>query len=150
MENLFILGSPRTPTIDFNIINNYFIISGISSLSEADAFFLPIVRFLESYEREVEQTNIKQKNTNGIPITFLFKFKYFNSLSVRYLHSIVNIIEKLSNTNQVSLIWVSDSTDELNIEMANDFIDLFDIKIQLIIDEIPVRKKFTNKFKDVN
>jgi len=59
-------------------------------------------------------------------------------------------IEEISENNQVSVIWEVDSDDEYLIEMGETFAELFDINLQIIVNEIPQRKKITNKFKDVN
>jgi len=150
MNNLQILGTPQTPTIDFNAENNYFIISGRSVSENSDITYWPIVRYLELYKKEIDQINKLQNNINGIAATFRFKLVYYNSSSIRYLNTIMKRIEEISENNQVSVIWEVDSDDEYLIEMGETFAELFDINLQIIVNEIPQRKKITNKFKDVN
>jgi hypothetical protein len=151
LDSLTIIGTPHTPAVDFDPDNNYFIISGRSTSQDSDIQYLPIVRYLEIYKKELDQINKIQKNSDGQTITFRFKFEYFNTQAIRYLHTIMKHIEDISQTNQVSVIWESERFDEDNIEMGEEFEELFNIDIRLIVNEIPQKRKktFTHKFKDV-
>lgn len=137
MNNLFIKGTSQTPHIDFRIDENYFIISGRSVPEDCDIYYYPVIRFLEIYKNETENKIIK----------FEFRLIYYNTTSIRYLNSVMHLIEAISVNNEVSLKWYYDSDDEYLEEMGEYFKESYDIDFKLIKQILPpkkTRKKLNN------
>jgi len=107
MDNLILEGTGDTPKVIFDKDNNHFEISGCSLPEDTNAFFHPIIDWLEEY--------LKQPNESSL---FEFALEYFNTASSKIFLDIFTRFEKIKATGkEVKVKWIYDEDDE-DMEMA--------------------------------
>ncbi|MBL0330568.1 MAG: DUF1987 domain-containing protein [Bacteroidetes bacterium] len=104
MEQLIVIGTEKTPEINFNSKTGKLFIGGRSYSSDAFDFYKPINEWLAKYLQNPHITTVLEVNVD-----------YFHSVSVKYLTTIVKKIAQLhASGNAVQVIWLhqSDENDE--------------------------------------
>lgn len=140
MDNLIIVGTAHTPDIIFDFDKHHHIISGRSTPEDCDIYYLGPLRWLEVYTKEIESLYINNK------IRFHFRFEYYNSTSIRYLHTIMLHVENITKIKPNTIvIWEYDSDDEYLEEMGKEFELSYDINIEFKKNEIKPRKLINRK-----
>jgi len=138
MEPLFIQGTKISPEINFKPDDFLFSISGRSIPNDADIYYYPVLKYLESVE----------KNLNYFPkektLIFDFNFIYYNSTTIRYLNSIMEILERISEHNKILVKWHYDDDDEFLEEAGEYFKEMYDLNIEMIIKPAPPIKNKKN------
>jgi len=94
MEALIIEKTGDTPTIKLDPANNIFLISDRSLPENANGFYSPVFKWLNSYSENPDTD-----------IVFTFKLEYFNTASAKQIAKILLTLEHLSNKSNVLIKW---------------------------------------------
>ena len=121
MNALIIDSTKETPQIHFDPKNNIFEISNRSLPEDADDFYKPVLSWLENYS--------KKPNTKT---NFTFKFEYFNTASARYITKIINILDEISDKNNVNIYWYYRDIDEDMLSMGEEYDEMTNTEIELV------------------
>ncbi len=111
MELLSIVESAQTPLINFDPVFGTMEIKGRSIPDDADAFWMPVLNWFESYSiAPVEKT------------TFKIELEYFNiSSSKRILFLLYKLNEMNDKGFNVSVEWRYNADDEDMYEVGQDY-----------------------------
>ncbi len=110
-----------TPEIYFDAEKGYFEIKGDSYPNDAEAFYAPLLQWLEHF---VEQYNADKQPT----ITFHLQLKFFNSSTAKYILEILKRLKEITNKGgKLSVQWYYDEDDPDNYQFAQDCKDLLQI-----------------------
>lgn len=103
MKNIFISRTAMSPEVDFRFTEHKLHLTGEAYPENANEFFHPILKGLESY----------LKNHDGQTIEFHFKLTYFNSAATKMLYKIFELLnESASKNNRIILNWFHDEEDD--------------------------------------
>jgi hypothetical protein len=128
MNHLYLEATQYTPAIDFNPDTGKFEISGISLPENVLNFYEPIMNWLNDYADLV----ISGSNTVYPILQFRFKLDYYNSGSVRFLISILNLIKKISGHMQVKIEWFYEKDDTNLYDNGKELEELTGLKFDFI------------------
>lgn len=122
MDSLILEGTGDTPKVVFDKANNHFEVSGCSLPEDTNAFFQPIIDWLEEY--------LKQPNESTL---FEFSLEYFNTASSKIFLDIFTRFEKIKETGKdVKVKWIYDEDDE-DMEMAGqEYAKLCNVEFEFI------------------
>lgn len=102
MENLIILPSKSTLSVNFNAKYGILDLSGSSYPDNSSEFFQPLYNWIEQYIKEVSN-----------PIELNFRINYFNTSSSKCLYKLLSILQKYyQNQGQVSVTWHYNEGDD--------------------------------------
>lgn len=102
MENLIILPSKSTLSVNFNAKYGILDLSGSSYPDNSSEFFQPLYNWIEQYIKEVNR-----------PIELNFRINYFNTSSSKCLYKLLSILQKyFQNEGQVSVTWHYNEGDD--------------------------------------
>ena len=121
MIALIVDETKETPRIHFDPGNNIFEISSRSLPEDADEFYVPVIKWLETY---VDKPNPKT--------IFNFKLDYYNTASARYITKMVKILDELSKNNQVKVYWYYREIDEDMQAMGEEYKEMTELDFELI------------------
>ncbi len=111
MEGLHIEATPQTPLINFFPHNGKMVIKGRAIPDDADAFWMPVLNWFESYLSNPHKETI-----------FSIHLEYFNiSSSKRILFLLYKLNELLESGNNVRVEWVHREDDEDMYEVGQDY-----------------------------
>ncbi|MEA2028278.1 MAG: DUF1987 domain-containing protein [Campylobacterota bacterium] len=124
LANLKIEATGHTPSIDFNVEEAKFLLSGMSYPENTFEFYRPIHRWLEKY---YEQTTNEETTIN-------MELVYLNSSSLKAYFDIFNIIEDAHANGKKSIInWIYEGDDDIMEETGEDFQEDFEeLRVNLI------------------
>lgn len=123
MENLFIEGTLRTPSILLEADKGKLEFSGRSIPENSIEFYRPVVEWVEKY---LEQPNERT--------TILIKLEYFNTSSSKSLYEIFKKFEGVFKSGRNVLVrWFYEQEDEDMQESGEDFRDILKIPFELIV-----------------
>jgi len=95
MEALIIEKTGDTPTIILDPANNNFLISERSLPENANGFYAPVFKWLNSYSESPDSD-----------VVFTFKLEYFNTASAKQIAKILLTLEYLSQKCNVLIKWL--------------------------------------------
>lgn len=123
MEDLIIEGTNISPKVSFEPNRNLLEIGGYSRPENVRDFYYPIISWLENYRKAtVEQVNLKQHLE---PVTFKFKFIYFNSSSAKFIYDIVIELSEFQRAGvPLKIYWYFDEDDEELREAGEELSDM--------------------------
>ncbi|MFN8255161.1 MAG: SiaB family protein kinase [Bacteroidales bacterium] len=121
MNALIVDDTKETPRIHFDPGNNIFEISSRSLPEDADEFYLPVLRWLESYAEKPNPKTI-----------FTFKLDYYNTASARYITRIVKLLDDISKNNEVKVYWYYREIDEDMQAMGEEYQEMTEMDFELI------------------
>lgn len=105
-----------TPEVSFDEKHELLAIRGRSLPEDAWSFYRPILDWAKSF------------NMNGSKkLTIELHLEYFNSSSSRYLLEFLSTLEKKAK-DRISVIWITESDDEVMMEKGAEFDDLLEIQ----------------------
>ena len=123
MENLFIEGTLRTPSILLEADKGKIEFSGRSIPENSIEFYKPVVEWVEKY---LEEPNDRT--------TILIKLEYFNTSSSKSLYEIFKKFEGVFKSGKNVLVrWFYEQEDEDMQESGEDFRDILKIPFELIV-----------------
>lgn len=122
MENLKIDGTPKTPTIVFNLEEGKLLIRGRSIPENSIEFYKPLVDKLEEY------TNSPQGATE-----VKIQLEYFNTSSSKCILDVFKKLEKIkSNGSDTVIKWYYEEDDEDMLEAGEDYQAIINIPFTMI------------------
>ncbi len=122
MENLKIEGTPKTPTIEFNMEDGKLLIRGRSIPENSIEFYKPLVDKLEEY------INSPQSNTE-----VKIQLEYFNTSSSKCILDVFKKLEKIkSNGSDTVIKWYYEEDDEDMLEAGEDYQAIINIPFTMI------------------
>lgn len=122
MENLKIDGTPKTPTIVFNLEEGKLLIRGRSIPENSIEFYKPLVDKLEEY------TNSPQSATE-----VKIQLEYFNTSSSKCILDVFKKLEKIkSNGSDTVIKWYYEEDDEDMLEAGEDYQAIINIPFTMI------------------
>jgi hypothetical protein len=122
MEVFKIMGTDDTPGVTLDAGSDLFEISGRSLPEDVNAFYKPIIDWMDKY------------NTSPNPKTiFNFKLVYFNTASSKMLLDILMKLEELYKTGKdVTVCWHYPDDDEDMKEAGEEYADIVDVPFEQI------------------
>lgn len=121
MANLLIKPTEDTPTIEFNVENNKFEISGRSLPEDAMGFYQPVLKWLDEYY-------------SGGPLAetvFNIKLEYFNTASSKLVLDIFMKLEEYhSQGHKTKVNWYYFEDDEDMQEAGEEFSELVEVPFE--------------------
>jgi hypothetical protein len=126
MKSLFIEateGNFATPKVHFDLDSREFVIEGESFVENTDAFYAPIIGWLEQFAETAEGK-----------VIFKFIFYYYNSSSAKSILRILKILKKYKITYpETQVYWYYPEGNEDLMQEGEDFKDLLGIDIHLVV-----------------
>lgn len=123
LENLNIKARNIYPAVILDKEKNIFELSGRSLPEDVDAFYIPIVNWLQKY---IENPNDYTE--------FVFKFDYYNSSTARKIIDILLLLEQILTKfpeKKVKVIWYYEDGDEVMMDNGEDFQNVIKIPFEL-------------------
>lgn len=131
IESLTIASTEDSPSIDYNIETNTFVIAGKSRPENTGKFYAPLLTWFDNFSKNIEI----QPTTNSDKLLFVFKLEYFNSVSAKYILDILFLIKGISNSNKnVVIEWHYLKPDDDMLEVGHEFSDMTELDFQFIAD----------------
>ena len=123
MNNFYMEGSDKTPSINLDVESGEMEFSGKSIPENSADLYEPVLEWIDKYiENPAENT------------TFVVKLEYFNTSSSKYLLEIFRKFEELFKTGKkVAVQWYYELEDEDMQESGDDFRDILKIPVELIV-----------------
>lgn len=123
MENFKLEETSKTPKLNFDANKGRFLISGRSIPENSIEFYRPLFEWLDEYvEKPLSQT------------VFDVQLEYFNTSSSKCLVEIFRRLEKI-RAQQIVVNWFYEEDDEDMQESGEDFKEIIDLDINLIMFE---------------
>jgi hypothetical protein len=123
MENFYMEGSDKTPTISLNAETGEMEFSGRSIPENSADLYAPVMDWVDEYIKD------PRDKTN-----FIVKLEYFNTSSSKYLLEIFRQFEEIFKSGkEVSVQWYYELEDEDMQESGDDFRDILKIPVELIV-----------------
>jgi hypothetical protein len=122
MEKIRIESTDVSPAVIFDVENNNFLIRGKSVVTEVDAFYSPLISWLENANGKIDNR-----------IDFVFDLEYFNIFSSKRILFILYKLSDLkkSGTN-INVIWHFSMEDDDMKEVGEDFACMVNLPFEFI------------------
>jgi hypothetical protein len=122
MEQLNIEGTPKTPTIKFDIVKGELLIKGRSIPENSIEFYKPLVDLLEVYTS-------KPLSSTKVDI----QLEYFNTSSSKCILDIFKRLEVLNNNgSNVTIHWHYEEDDEDMLEAGEDYQAIISVPFKMV------------------
>ena len=128
MNQLYLESTKYSPGINFDPGAGRFEISGVSLPEDVVAFYEPIIDWLDKYAEVMPASSGKEQQD----IRFAFKLSYYNSGSLRYIISMLEVVRKINNYRPVKVEWFYDKDDILLFENGKELEVLSGLKFEFI------------------
>jgi len=127
MENLFIAGEAKTPTINFDYNAAELEILGRSIPENSIEFYKPVNEWLEKFKHSDKETLVMD-----------IKLEYFNTSSSKCILDVFKKLEEIKTIGKdVRIRWYFESDDEDMEEAGQDFSAIIKVPLELItVDEL--------------
>ena len=122
MEGITIEGTPKTPTINFDIATGHLEIKGRSIPENSIEFYKPIVELLDRYAAKPQaNTNVK------------IQLEYFNTSSSKCILDIFKKLEAIHKAGNATIInWHYEQDDEDMLEAGEDYHAIIAVPFKMI------------------
>ncbi len=122
MEELNIEGTPKTPTIRFDVNNGEMLIKGRSIPENSIEFYKPLTEALETYsESPKPETKVN------------IQLEYFNTSSSKCILDVFKKLEKInSGGSSVVINWHYEEDDEDMLEAGEDYEAIINVPFKMI------------------
>lgn len=122
MEKYSIEGTPKTPTISFDLASGVLEIKGRSIPENSIEFYKPLVDALDKYAGSAKpSTNV------------IIQLEYFNTSSSK---CILDVFKKLENINKggsnVTINWHYEEDDEDMLEAGEDYQAIINVPFKMV------------------
>ena len=122
MEPLFIEGSPKTPSIKFDVDLGLLEIKGRSIPENSIEFYKPLVDWLDEYAG----SPLKLTKVN-------VQLEYFNTSSSKCILDVFKKLEAIHNAkNEVIINWYYEEDDEDMLEAGEDYESIIRVPFKMI------------------
>ncbi|WP_089678645.1 DUF1987 domain-containing protein [Catalinimonas alkaloidigena] len=116
MEIISLEGTEDTPKIILDGKNGIYEISGRSLPEDSAEFYGPVLEWLDQYA-----------DAPNSATEFVFKLEYFNTASSKL---ILDILSKLEDIDNASVVWYYDEDDEDMQEAGEEFSELVEVPFE--------------------
>lgn len=131
MKSLKIEPTENSPKVYFILENNFFEISGESRPENVRKFYEPIMNWLDELVNFLSSS--KFMSTDKRPLTFNFKFEYFNSPSAKLIVEMLKKIkEPYSKGVQVKINWYYEEDNDEMRRTGEEFSKIIGIPFEYI------------------
>ncbi|MSP69504.1 MAG: DUF1987 domain-containing protein [Bacteroidetes bacterium] len=122
MEGITIEGTPKTPTINFDIATGHLEIKGRSIPENSIEFYKPLVELLDRYAAKPQaNTNVK------------IQLEYFNTSSSKCILDIFKKLEAIHKAGNATIInWHYEQDDEDMLEAGEDYQAIIAVPFKMI------------------
>jgi SiaC family regulatory phosphoprotein len=122
MENYSIEGTPKTPTINFDIDKGLLEIKGRSIPENSIEFYRPLVENLEKYSGGAKpSTNV------------VIALEYFNTSSSKCILDVFKKLENIhKNGSSVVINWHYEEDDEDMLEAGEDYQAIINVPFKMV------------------
>lgn len=122
MEGITIEGTPKTPTINFDIATGHLEIKGRSIPENSIEFYKPLVELLDRYAAKPQaNTNVK------------IQLEYFNTSSSKCILDIFKKLEAIHKAGNATIInWYYEQDDEDMLEAGEDYQAIIAVPFKMI------------------
>jgi hypothetical protein len=122
MADLNLEGSPKTPTIEFNLDSGYLLIKGRSIPENSIEFYKPLIEALEEYKNNCQ-------SSTKVDI----QLEYFNTSSSKCILDVFKKLEAINSGNsEVVINWYYEEDDEDMLEAGEDYQAIISIPFKMI------------------
>ena len=122
MERIVIEGTPKTPTINFDMATGHLEIRGRSIPENSIEFYKPLVEHLEKYASK------PQSNTN-----VNIQLEYFNTSSSKCILDVFKKLEAIHKGGSAIIInWYYEQDDEDMLEAGEDYQAIISVPFKMI------------------
>lgn len=124
LEKLYIESTRTTPRVCFDPESGKFLISGRSLPEDTEAFFSPVIKWLEDYSKEPnDETEIE------------INLDYYNSTSLKKIADILFLLKEANKRTgkKISVIWAYEDGDDSSQENGEDLCYALDLPLELKI-----------------
>jgi hypothetical protein len=122
MEDLNIEGTPKTPTIRFDLKSGEMLIKGRSIPENSIEFYKPLTEALDSYS-EGPQGETK----------VIIQLEYFNTSSSKCILDVFKKLEKINTGgSSVTINWHYEEDDEDMLEAGEDYEAIINVPFKMI------------------
>ncbi|PKP42044.1 MAG: hypothetical protein CVT95_12620 [Bacteroidetes bacterium HGW-Bacteroidetes-12] len=131
METLILEGSTINPRVFFEPRERMLEISGYSRPENVRDFYMPLIQWIEEYKDWI----LEDQNSNESiePITFKFKYIYFNSSSAKFIHDIMVVLGDMQKSNiPIKVYWFFDEDDDELREAGEELSDMANIPFHYV------------------
>lgn len=127
MESIAIEGTPKTPTVIFDVEQSVLLIKGRSIPENSIEFYKPLIDWIDQYA-----SNSLSNTTVNIQL------EYFNTSSSKCILDVFKKLEGISKAgNQVKVKWYFEKDDEDMLEAGEDYQAIIDLPFEMIeVDEV--------------
>ena len=122
METVTIEGTPKTPTINFDMQKGLLEIKGRSIPENSIEFYKPLVDWLEKYSTSPKpQTNVN------------IQLEYFNTSSSKCILDVFKKLEAIhKNGSEIVINWYYETDDEDMLEAGEDYQAIINVPFKMI------------------
>lgn len=130
MKSLTIEPTEYTPKVLFDPNKHIFELGGFSRPENVSGFYNNLLDYIDQYEKEVlDNDDFKI----GTELKVLFKLKYFNSASSKFILDIINTLIELEDKGlKLKVEWYYDEGDETILESGEDLSDISDLPFHYV------------------
>jgi hypothetical protein len=122
METISIEGTPKTPTITFDINKGFLEIKGRSIPENSIEFYKPLVDWLEKYASKPQTST----NVN-------IQLEYFNTSSSKCILDVFKKLEAINKSgSQVVINWFYEEDDEDMLEAGEDYQAIINVPFKMV------------------
>lgn len=124
MEDIKIVGSPKTPTVLFNAAEGVLEIKGRSIPENSVEFYKPLIDWIDNYAKSPQATTVVN-----------VQLEYFNTSSSKCILDVFKRLEAINNDVQVN--WYYEEDDEDMLEAGEDYDAIINLPFKMIeVEEI--------------
>lgn len=122
MEPIFIEGTPKTPTVNFDSQSGILEIKGRSIPENSIEFYKPLVEWLEEYGKNPKDlTQVK------------IQLEYFNTSSSKCILDVFKKLEAIHKGNHEIIVnWYYEEDDEDMLEAGEDYESIIRVPFKMI------------------
>ncbi len=122
MEKISIEGTPKTPTINFDIAKGFLEIKGRSIPENSIEFYKPLVDWLEKYAANPQSAT----NVN-------IQLEYFNTSSSKCILDVFKKLEAINKGGSAVVInWHYEEDDEDMLEAGEDYQAIINVPFKMV------------------
>jgi hypothetical protein len=126
MKSLHINGTSVSPTVDFNLETRILEISGYSRPENVRDFYFPLIQWLDEFNTYLKDS--KLLSTDIDPLSFKFKFVYFNSSSAKFIYDIIILLNGFQIDGfPFKIYWYYDEDDDELREAGEELSDMANV-----------------------
>ena len=130
MKPIKIEGTSTTPRVYFVPEENLLEISGYSRPENARDFYNPLLTWLENFE---EAYSKRKFHDNSDPISFKFKYVYFNSSSAKFIYDLIVLLSQIIKEGvPLKIYWYFDEDDDGLKEVGEELSEMAKVNLHLV------------------